>query len=141
RLATGTSLGFLGAITDEETARTAGRGSAAIETIRVAPRTHYGLARIQQEFGRYASTISGMATIVHRDFKPGDPLSALLNRNAFVAAGDSILRFKGGEYELRSYAGLTHLTGEAAAIERVQRSSVSYLQRPDKDYAPFDPTR
>ena len=82
-----------------------------------------------------------MFTAVHRDLKPGDPLAALLNRNAFTASGDSVLRFKGGQYELRSYAGMTYVNGDAANIERIQRSAVHYIQRPDRDYGSFDPAR
>jgi len=141
RLPSGTSLGVLGAITDEEFARASRRGSPLIETIRVAPRTNFGLVRVQQEFGPSASIIGGTATIVHRDLKQGDPLAALLTRNAFVASGDSILRFNGGQYEFRSFGAVTHLEGEPSAMVRIQRSAVHYLQRPNKDYALLDPAR
>lgn len=141
RLASGMSLGVLGAITDEESAQVSHRGSSEIETIRVAPRTSYGLVRIQQEFGPSASTVGVMATAVHRDLNSADPLAALLGRSAFAGAGDAILRFRGGQYELRSYAGFTHVQGEAAALARTQRSAVHFFQRPDKDYSLFDPTR
>ena len=141
RLASGTSVGILGALTDEEIAKTSNRGFPAIAAVRVAPRTAYGVARVQQEFGPAASTVSAMVTAVHRDVQPGDPLAALLARSAFTASSDSVLRFKGGQYELSSYGGVAYVAGRAAAIERVQRSSARYLQRPDKDYAPFDPTR
>jgi uncharacterized protein DUF5916 len=141
RLVSGTSIGILGAITGEEFARTAQRGSSSIGEVRVAPKANWGLVRVQQEFGPSASTVSGMFTAVHRDLKPGDPLAALMNRNAYMASGDSVLRFRGGQYELRSYAGLDYINGDAANIERIQRSAVHYLQRPDKNYALFDPTR
>jgi Domain of unknown function (DUF5916) len=141
RLVSGTSIGILGAMTGEEFAHTAQRGSASIGKVRVAPRANWGLVRIQQEFGPSASTVSGMFTAVHRDLKPGDPLAALLNRNAFTASTDSVLRFKRGEYELRSYAGVDYINGDAANLERIQRSAVHYMQRPDRDYGSFDPTR
>jgi hypothetical protein len=70
-----------------------------------------------------------------------DPLASLLSRNALTVAGDSILRFKGGQYELRSFAGFTFVNGEALAIARIQRSSAHYFQRPDKEYWRYDPTR
>src|SRR4030095_16467116 len=121
-------------MTGEEFAHTAQRGSSSIGTVRVAPRANWGLVRIQQEFGPSASTVSGMFTVVHRDLKPGDPLAALLNRNAFTASTSSVWRFKGGEYELRSYAGMDYINGDAANIERIQRSAVHYMQRPDRNY-------
>ncbi|MEE8348686.1 MAG: DUF5916 domain-containing protein, partial [Acidobacteriota bacterium] len=140
RLSSGTSLGVLAAVTQEETARVFNLNSEETTQVRVAPRTLYGLARIQQEFGPDASTVSGMATVVHRDVEPGDPLAALLARRAFGFAADSVLRFKGGLYELSSYAGMTLVQGEPEAISRVQRSSAHFAQRPDRDYARFDPT-
>ena len=141
RLPSGTSLGMLAAVTDEESARVFDRASTITTPIRVAPRTTYGLARVQQEFGPNTSTVSGMATAVLRDLQPGDPLAALLVRRAFGLATDSTLRFKGGQYELSSYAGMTYLQGEPDAVARVQRSSAHYAQRPDRDYHFYDPSR
>ena len=141
RLASGLSLGFLGAVTDDEHARTFDLDTATIEKVRVAPRTTYGVARFEQEFGPDTSTASFMVTGVHRDLAPEDPLAALLTRNAFTAHSDAVLRFKGGEYELRPYAGFTHVDGEPLAISRVQTSPLRYLQRPDADYVTFDPSR
>ena len=141
RLPSGTSLGMLAALTDEENAQVFDRPSGVTTPVRVAPRTTYGLARVQQEFGPDTSTVSGMATAVLRDLQPGDPLSALLVRRAFGLATDSTLRFKGGQYELRPYAGMIYLQGEPDAVARVQRSSAHYAQRPDRDYHLYDPSR
>ena len=107
----------------------------------VAPTTSYAVGRVQQEFGRNASTAAIMITDVHRDLRPGDPLAALLTRNAFAVNGDTLLRFRGGLYELSGQAGFTHVDGDAGAIARVQRSSAHFLQRPDKTYARFNPLR
>ena len=141
RLPSGLSLGFLGAVTDNEHAQTFNLEESAIEQVRVAPRTAYGVARLEQEFGANASTASFMLTGVNRDLPADDPLAARLTRNAFGVNSDAVLRFKEGEYELRPYAGWSYLDGEAEAIDRVQRSSRRYLQRPDADYVTYDPTR
>ena len=141
RLPSGTSLGFLAALTDEESARTSNRTSPLIEVVRVAPRTGFAVARVQQEFGPSASTVGLMASGVHRALQSGDALGALLARNAFTFGGDSLFRFRGGEYELDLHGMATHVSGEAAAMERIQRSSVHYLQRPDRTHARLDPTR
>ena len=132
RLSPRTSVGILGAVTDEETAQVSGDESPLIQDFRVAARTAYGVARMQQEFGRSASTVSVMASGVHRDIGAQDPLAALLPQNALSLGGDSLLRFKGGEYELDLHALGTYVSGEAPAIERIQRSAVHYLQRPDR---------
>ena len=141
RLPSGLSLGFLGAVTDNEHAQTFDLEESVIERVRVSPRTAYGVARLEQEFGPNASTASFMLTGVHRDLPPEDALAARLTRNAFSVNGDAVLRFKGGEYEFRPYAGISYLDGEAEAVDRVQRSPQRYLQRPDADYVTYDPTR
>jgi hypothetical protein len=141
RLSSGASLGFLAAATDEESAKIFDRGASGIREIRVAPRANFGLARVQQELGSSGSTVSAQTTMMHREFKGGDPLAALLPRNAYTAMADKIVRFRGGEYEWTTYFGLSHVQGDREAIARVQRSSVHYLQRPDLDHVVFDPTR
>ena len=141
RLRSGTSLGFLAAVTDQESARVSNLGSSLTGSVRVAPRTTYGLIRVQQEFGASGSTAGLMATAVHRDLKAGDPLAALLARNAFGGAADTILRFRNGQYQVRSFVGFTLVNGEAEAIAEIQRSSAHYFQRPDRTYWQYDPSR
>lgn len=141
RLATGTSLGVLGAVTTVESARTYNSGDAALNRVRVAPWTTYGVGRLQQEFGPAGSTVAFMATMTHRDVATGNPLAALVTRNAFSASADSLLRFKDGEYELGMNLGLSRVAGDPLTIARLQRSSARYFQRPDARHVTYDPTR
>jgi hypothetical protein len=137
RLASGASIGILGAVTDEESARTfTGRqfGRAT-----VSPRTAFGVARLEQELGPAGSTVGLMATSVNRWLSAEDSLASLLTRNALTFSGDSVLRL--GDYEVQGYLGVTHVDGEPGAILRLQRSSARYFQRPDADYVRLDPTR
>jgi uncharacterized protein DUF5916 len=140
RLESGLSVGMLGAVTAEEFARTFsvdgqfGRG-------RVAPRTAYGVTRVQQEFGSAASTTALMGTAVHRDLAVGNPLASLLPRNAFTLSSDSVIRLRDGDYEIEVNGGVSYVGGDAPAIDRLQRSSARYLQRPDADYTSYDPSR
>ena len=60
--------------------------------------------------------------------------------NAAALAGNTLLRFRGGEYQLRAAGGISIVDGTAPAIERVQRSSAHFAQRPDRTYSPLDPT-
>ena len=78
RLASGMSVGMLGAVTDEESARTF--GALQLGRVRVAPRTAYGVARVEQEFGPPGSTVGVMATTVHRRFSPDDPIGSRARR-------------------------------------------------------------
>jgi hypothetical protein len=130
---------MLGAVTGEEFARTFNQSQ--ISRVRVAPRVMFGNARVQQEFGAPGSVIALMATAVHRDVDATDPLSSLMVRNSFAVSTDSTIRMKDGEYEAQLYAGATHLDGTPAAIDRVQRASQRYLQRPDVSYVTYDPLR
>jgi Domain of unknown function (DUF5916) len=140
RLPSKTSLGFLAAATSSETADLADAEFGAERSIRVAPRAYWGVARVLQEFGRNASTAGAFASWVHRDFAHDDPLAALYSRNALALAGNTLLRFKGGQYEFRAEGGGSLVNGSERAIERVQRSSAHFAQRPDREYAPLDPT-
>jgi hypothetical protein len=108
--------------------------------VRVAPRAYYGVARVLQEFGANASTAGLFASLVRRDFEDADPLANLYAQNAAALAGNTLLRFAGGQYEFRAAAGGSYLSGTEKAMERVQRSSAHFAQRPDRDYAPLDPT-
>jgi hypothetical protein len=138
RLASGMSVGMLGAVTDEESARTFSSG-LPFSRVRVAPRTAYGVARVEQEFGPPGSNFGVMATTVNRQFTAGDPLAGVLARNAFTVSGDSVIRF--GDYQMEGYLGATHVDGEPDAILRLQRSSARYFQRPDIAYVRLDSTR
>jgi hypothetical protein len=141
RLASGTSIGVLAAVTSDEFARTADLGSSSIAKIRVAPTARYTVGRVQQEFGRLGSTVSAHVATLHRSFAAGDPLRDLLSRNALTFGADTLVRFKNGQYEL-VWAGLgTYVTGTPKAIEAIQLAPEHYMQRPDKDYGLLDPTR
>jgi hypothetical protein len=137
RLASGTSIGLLGAVTNAESART--YTDATFDRVPVAPRTVYGVGRVQQDVGPPGSTIGLMTTAVHRQFAASDPLSARLTRSAFTASGDAVIRF--GDHELEAYMGVSDVAGAPGALQRLQRSSARYFQRPDVDYVSVDPLR
>lgn len=140
RLPSKTSVALLTAVTAEESARLANASDPAIREVVVAPQAFHTVGRVMQEFGRNASTAGAYVNFVHRDLPAGDPLAALLTRNALGLAGNTTLRFRGGEYEFRAQGGSSFIDGDARAIERVQRSSAHYAQRPDRDYSVLDPT-
>jgi len=141
RLSGATSLGALAAVTGESSARTYTATEGQIRSVRVAPTTAYGVARVQRDFGPYQSTAGVMLTGVHRSMDAADPLAALLSRNAFSGGADWRLRFSGGAYELTGFGGFSHVSGEPEAIAEVQQTSARYFQRPDVSYVRFNPTR
>ncbi len=141
RLASGTSIGTLVAVTDREEARTFDVATGTTGRTQVAPLAGYGVARVQQEFGASQSTVGATFTTVQRDVERGTPLGDLLTREAYTGGVDWVLRFQGGAYELGGSAGLSHVRGEPAAIRRLQENATHYFQRPDQDHVSFDSTR
>ena len=141
RLPSGLSLGSLVAVTDEEYARTFTASSDSFGREKVEPLALYAAARVQQEFGANASTAGLMLMALQRDVEAGEPLAQLLNRRALSGQGDFNLRFAGGGYTLNGELGFTHVEGEPESIERFQRSSTSYFQRPDATHVNLDTSR
>ena len=141
RLSSGTSVGVLGAVTGAEHAQTFDVASGAFDEVRVAPRTVYGVVRVQQEFGAAGSTASLIATGVQRDLEPGDPLAALLRRHALSVGGETLLRLAGGAYEVSISGGLTRIDGDKEVILLAQEGNERYLQRPDATHVEVDPNR
>jgi hypothetical protein len=141
RLPSGTSIGMLGAVTGNEFARTFTAG-LPLARVHVTPRTTYGVARMQQEFGLPGSHFAVMGTAVHRDLEAQGALASLLPRTALTINGETNVRMRDGDYEFEAHGGLTRVDGEAPAIDRLQRAAARYLQRPDADYLqPYDPLR
>jgi hypothetical protein len=144
RLASGFSLGALGAVTGRETARTVVFDSSGVPSFgrtQVTPPAGYGVVRAQQEFGANASVIGVTLTGVARDLPGGDPLATLYTHRAVAGGADWVLRWDRGAYEVRGWIGFSRIEGAAPAIDRVQRSAVHFFQRPDADYAHYDPQR
>ena len=121
RLPSGTSLGVLGAVTGMEHARTFDVESESFDKVRVAPRSYWGVARVQQEFGAAGSTASLIVTGAHRDLEPGEPLAQLLRRNALTVGGETFLRLDGGTYEVSLSGGMSYIDGDKEAILWAQR--------------------
>lgn len=139
RLARGLNVGALAAVTDQEFANVSRSGVES--DVKVAARSFWGVGRVIQEFGRDRSTMGAHVTVVHRDLEAGEALAGLQNRNAITAGADTRIRFADRSYEANFSVGLTHVDGEPAAIERVQRATTHLLQRPDQPRIRLDPTR
>lgn len=141
RLSSGMSVGGLFALTGQEEAQTFDASTRRVSDVRVGPRTSYSVVRLKQELGRNGSSVGLFLSGVTRDLKKDDPLAALYNRNAFTALADFTHRFHDRTYQLSGNLGYTRVAGEPADIERLQRSSARYFQRPDATHVRLDPTR
>ena len=141
RLQSGLSLGALSAVTGREHARNYSVSGDSTYKTEIEPVTVYNIVRAQQEFGRYGSTIGFMGTAVNRDLGSSEAMKTRLNKQAYTAASDWLFRFANGRYQLYGYAALSHVTGDARRIARVQQSPTHYFQRPDADHVELDTTR
>jgi hypothetical protein len=140
RLRSGLSVGVLGALTGSEHARTFDEATGDFGEFKVEPLTSFGVMRLQQEFGSNRSTAGIILTNVHRDIESGTPLGDLFARNAVTGGAEWRLRFKQGEYLAFGTVGFSHVTGDTAAILRIQRSSAHFFGRPDESYSKIDPS-
>ncbi len=128
-IARDTQLAILGAVTGE-TEVDNGRTRDV-----VAPLTGWSAARVEHQIG--ASVIGATATGVGRSL---DGTGLVLPSSAFVGGGDARLRTDDRAYELDVFAGMSSVFGTTEAIDRVQRSSAHYFQRPDQTYLDVEPT-
>jgi hypothetical protein len=141
RLASGTSLGALAAVTSAEDARTFDLDTREYKSVKVTPLVGYGVGRVQREFGKTTSTVGLTLTGVQRDLGEDSPLSKLLNRSAYSGGVDMNYRMAGGAYSIDGLLGFSHIEGDSAAILNVQRSSARYFQRPDAKSYHLDSSR
>jgi hypothetical protein len=141
--ATGTvrrsSVGILTAWTAPERARLVREGERT-STI-VEPRTNYNAARILRAGADGRRGLGLMATNTGRILEDARSRSEL-TRSATVLGLDGWTRLDHkGVWALRGYLDGSHLTGTAAAVNALQRSSPHYYQRPDAGHLHYDPTR
>jgi len=144
RLAGGMSLGALAAVTSRESARIYDSTTNTFGRVELVPPAGYGVMRVQQELGASKSVIGVTFTTVHRGVD--SLLAPQYTKHAYAGGADWVLRWDRGAYELRGWAGFSHLRGDTADINRVQRSAVHYFQRPDAQdsaggYLRYDPAR
>ena len=141
KLKSGTSIGFLTALTQREYARNYDSETDSTYKTQIEPMTFYTIARVEQQLGKERSTIGISLTGVGRDLAGVQRLEDRLRKSAISGGADWRLRFSKGIYELYGFSGFSHIEGSQNAIARAQRSSARYFQRPDADYLKYDPTR
>ena len=133
----GWSIGALSAVTNRETAKFYDENGARGEVV-VEPLTHYGVGRVIKDFGNGNSAIGGVFTTVNRDL-PGE--LNFLRENAFAGGVTGRHSWQNRNFRLSGFLVGSHVTGDTAAINRTQRSSARFFQRPDNEHTDYDPTR
>jgi hypothetical protein len=130
RLSSDWSVAILNALTGRERARVATGQSE--DNVVVEPLTNYFAARTQREFGRRGS-IGFIATSVERAL-PAEMSQQVASRAyTFGSDGHVFLNGKKTWVVTGSMAG-SWLSGDAAVVRRLQRSSARYFQRPDAEH-------
>jgi hypothetical protein len=139
KTAGGWSIGVLDVVTAREEARTLdAEGRAGRET--VEPLTNHAVVRVKKDFREGGSGVGAVFTAANRRLGSGDEL-AFLRSAAYVGGLDARHRFGGGDYLATATVLASRVQGSALAIDRTQRSSVRYFQRPDATHVTYDPTR
>jgi hypothetical protein len=134
RIGARTSLASLAAVTGEELGALAPSGSRYV----VEPRTGYAVSRLQRDFREGRSGLGFMLTGVQRDLDA--TAAAFLPRRAVTGGVATQHLSRDGQYYLRGWASASDVSGDPAAIARVQLSPIHAYQRPD-DHNTFDSTR
>lgn len=130
RTQTGWSVGVLDALTRRERA-TVERSDGTRTGVTVEPFTNYFVGRLARDLRGGATVFRAMATSVVRDLD--DPyLRDRLSRHAETFGLATEMWFGRRDYRLMAQAAATQVSGDSAAILRLQRSSARYFQRPDR---------
>ncbi len=136
RTANNVLVGMLDAITRRETARTirSVNGALVESTAEVEPLTNYFVFRPRKDFQGGAHSLGLIATSVDR-FSSDSLVDARLSSGARELGFDWFTSKKNRNYTFFGQYALSDVQGSSLAIDRLQRSSARYFQRPDKDPA------
>lgn len=141
RLKSGLSIGLLAAVTPFEHARSYDSLTDRFSEVAVEPASSFAVLRMQQDFGKQQSNAGLNLTHAHHFVDERGGLQDILSRDAVTGGVDFKLRSQQGKYELTGFVGASYVEGDAAAIERLQRGSAHYFQRPDQDHIRLSPGR
>lgn len=136
RTANNYRIGILNAVTRKMSAdvitvdpQTGERTNSVAE---VEPLTNYFVARPSKDFKGGQFRVGGIATSVDR-FTDSELAESRLPRSAREIGFDWSLATKDRRYTFFGQHALSDVRGSTTAIERLQRSSARYFQRPDRD--------
>lgn len=133
----GLSVGVVQSMTAKEDATIYSGDSKS--KIAVEPFTNFMVGRIKQDFNKGNTVLGGMVTSTVRNIN--DDQLAFLPNSSFVGGIDFQHNWKKRKYFVDFKSFFSDIKGDTAAIQRLQRSSVHYYQRPDANYLEYDPKR
>ena len=97
----------------------------------VEPLTNYSVGRLKHDYRGGNLVIGGIATSVFRSLSDS-LLSTRLSKHAETLGGDMSFAWKNRMYDWVASFEETHIAGSPLAMQRLQRSSAHYFQRPDR---------
>jgi hypothetical protein len=133
----GWSVGLLETLTADEKADISLGEDRRSET--VEPLSNYLVASVGKDFNEGNTIIKGLITSVNRKLD-GTEMN-YLHSSAYSGGFDFTQLFKNKTYLLSFKTYFSQVNGSEEAIERTQRSSTHYFQRPDAPHLQLDPTR
>ncbi len=135
----GWSVGLLNALTLEQNAQFT-QGGETIESIPIEPLSNYTVGRMQRDF-RGGQTVTGiMLNSLHRDINTPS-LRERLTDQAYSGGVDFEQSWSDRKYQINGHFTGSYISGEPDVIERIQRSSARYFQRPDAGHLDLNPNR
>jgi hypothetical protein len=139
RRASGWSVGLLDVVTAREWATVVDTTTGLRHVDEVEPLTNYLAGRLKRELRGGNTTLGIIGSAVHRDLR----VAALdeLRTAAYDGGIDLFHRWGRNGYSLAASVGASYILGDSAAIQRAQRNSNRYYQRPDARRFRYDPAR
>ena len=132
RTRSGWSIGLMDAVTRRERA-TVQLTDGSRTSVTVEPLANYFVGRFAKDLRGGATVIRAMGTSVVRDLD--DPFFAdRLSRHAETLGLSTDMFFGKRDYRLMAQMAASQVTGDPAAMLRLQRSSARYFQRPDREH-------
>ena len=139
RRASGWSVGLLDVVTAREWATVADTTTGQRHLDEIEPLTNYFAGRLKRELRAGNTTVGIIGSAVHRDLRV--PALNELRTAAYDGGVDLFHRWGRNAYTIAASVGASQIVGDPAAIQRAQRNSNRYYQRPDARAFRYDPAR
>ena len=139
RTKNGWTVGLMDAYTRRERAEVFDSVSSSFAKQVVEPAANYFVGRLKRDYKNGNLIIGAIGTSVARQLD--STFAKRLTEHAELVGTDVIYTFDKRRYSLMSQVALSNVAGDSLAIQRVQRSSARYLQRPDREPGAYDGSR
>lgn len=133
----GLSIGIIEGLTQQEEARIREAGGRSRQAA-VEPLSNYLVGRIIKEADEGNTIAGALITAAHRRIRT--PELEFLNRGAWSGGIDFTRFLANKKYELDFKIAGSRVAGEPQALQRLQRASARYYQRPDAAHLDYDST-